>query len=298
MEVRSLNLYEKDGISNFSVLSISWKLLFKSSMNKHVKAVAFLAIIVIAMGAFLWINLNNSGPTRNSKTTYYSYIVVNAFPHDTNAFTQGLIYLDGFLYESTGLYGESSLRRVDLTTGNIIQKLTLADEFFGEGITSVDDVIIQLTWKSQIGFVYNKSSFVLLDKFTYPTEGWGLTFDGNYLIMSDGSDALFFLEPKTFQQIKKIQVRENNNSIMNLNELEYIDGEIYANIWLQQKIAIINPETGQVRAYIDLATLQGATSSSSEAVLNGIAYDSEQQRLFVTGKCWSQIFEIELVPEN
>lgn len=235
---------------------------------------------------------------RNAKTTYYSYEVVNAFPHDTNAFTEGLIYLDGFLYESTGLYGESSLRRVDLTTGNIIQKLTLADEFFGEGIVAVDDVIVQLTWKSQIGFVYDKTSFVLLDNFTYPTEGWGLTFDGNYLIMSDGSDTLFFLEPKTFQQIKKIQVHENDISIKSLNELEYIDGEIYANIWMQQKIAIINPETGQVRAYIDLATLQGSISSSSEAVLNGIAYDSEQQRLFVTGKFWSQLFEIKLVPEN
>ena len=224
----------------------------------------------------------------NSNTTYYSYIVVNTFPHDANAFTEGLIYFDGFLYESTGLNGESSLRCVDLATGNIVLKTALSQEFFGEGIAIVDDRIIQLTWESHIGFVYNKTSFVLLDNFTYPTEGWGLTYDGKHLIMSDGSDTLFFLDKETFQQIKQIHVHEDNTSIVNLNELEYVNGEIYANIWRQQRIAIINPETGQIRAYIDLATLQGPTSSSSEAVLNGIAYDAEEQRLFITGKYWSQ----------
>ena len=263
-------------------------------MNKVFKVIVLLAVIVLALGAFIWIAFNSVEPERNSNTTYYSYIIVNTFPHDTSAFTEGLVYSDDFLYESTGLNGESSLRCVDLATGNIILKTVLSQEFFGEGIAIVDDRIIQLTWESQIGFVYNKTSFVLLNNFTYSTEGWGLTYDGKYLIMSDGSDTLFFLDKETFQQVKQIHVHEDNTSIVNLNELEYVNGEVYANIWRQQRIAIINPETGKVRAYIDLTPLQDPTSSSSEAVLNGIAYDAEGQRLFITGKYWSYLYEIKL----
>jgi len=263
-------------------------------MNKLFKVVAFLVVAVLALAAFVWIAFNSIDSERNSGTTYYSYIIVNTFPHDTSAFTEGLVYSDGFLYESTGLNGASSLRCVDLATGNIVLKTVLSQAYFGEGIAIVDDRIIQLTWDSRIGFVYNKTSFILLDNFTYSTEGWGLTYDGKHLIMSDGSDTLFFLDKETFQQVKQIHVHEDNTSIVNLNELEYVNGEVYANIWRQQKIAIINPESGQVKAYIDLATLQGPTSSNSEAVLNGIAYDAEEERLFVTGKYWSNLYEIKL----
>lgn len=228
----------------------------------------------------------------------FTYQVVATYPHDPDAFTQGLVYTpDDVLYEGTGLYGESTLRRVELTTGKVRQQHDLADDYFGEGITVFQDRIVQLTWKSNVGFVYDRTSFEQLDTFTYPTEGWGLTTDGSRLIMSDGSASLFFLDPETYERIGQIEVRDHAGPVTRLNELEYIDGRIYANVWQTDRIAIIAPETGQVEAWIDLTGLLPAEDRRQRVdVLNGIAYDAARDRLFVTGKWWPRLFEIELLP--
>ena len=232
-----------------------------------------------------------------SEPLHYTYNVVNVYPHDETAFTQGLIFEDCIMYESTGLYGQSTLRRVELETGNVTQLYSLPDSFFGEGITIFDDKIIQLTWQSEKGFVYDKNSFELLQEFTYPTEGWGITHDGSRLIMSDGTATLYFLDPETFQKIGQVEVY-SEEPVARLNELEYIQGEVYANIWKEEKIAVINPQTGRVTAWIDLTGIDGSENHISENVLNGIAYDPEEGRLFVTGKMWSKLYEIELVPKE
>ena len=234
--------------------------------------------------------------TNNSALTY-SYEIINSYPHDPAAFTQGLIYLDGVLYEGTGRYGQSSLRQVDLETGDVLTLTTMPEQYFGEGITILDDKIYQLTWKSQTGFIYDQNSFELLETFSYPTEGWGITHDGEQLIMSDGTNNLYFLDPDTLAVNGRLPVHDDQgNPVMRLNELEYIDGEIYANIWQTNYIARINPETGQVTAWLDLTGLLSPDSLSQPVdVLNGIAYDAENGRLFVTGKLWPVLFEIELV---
>ncbi len=224
----------------------------------------------------------------------YSYDITNVYPHDENAFTQGLVFEDGVLYESTGLYGQSTLRRVELDTGMVIQLYALPDQFFGEGITVFDDKIIQLTWRSNRGFVYDKHSFDLLQEFSYPTEGWGITHDGSSLIMSDGTATLYFLNPETFEKVNQIEVYDVD-PVTELNELEFINGEIYANIWKEDKIAIINPQSGHVTGWIDLEGIQDLENLDGSDVLNGIAYDAEEDRLFVTGKRWSQLFEINLI---
>lgn len=226
---------------------------------------------------------------------HYTYNVVNVYPHDETAFTQGLIFEDNSIYESTGRYGQSTLRRVELETGNVTQLYSLPDRFFGEGITIFDDKIIQLTWQSEKGFVYDKNSFDLLQEFTYPTEGWGITHDGSRLIMSVGNATLYFLDPETFQIIGQVEVYDEEPVTM-LNELEYIHGMVYANIWMEEKIAIINPQTGQVTGWIDLEGINDSENQNAYNVLNGIAYDIEKNRLFVTGKLWSKLYEIELVP--
>jgi glutamine cyclotransferase len=236
-----------------------------------------------------------------STTTVYSYTVINTYPHDTGAFTEGLVYSDGFLYESSGSgnFGESStLRLVNLTTGDVLQEYTLPNQYFGEGIAIVNNTIIQLTWQSNIGFTYNKTTFALLGNFTYPTQGWGLTFDGKNLIMSDGTDNLYFLNPTTFQQTGQIQVHDGNTSVVNINSLDCINGEVYANIWMTNKIAIINPETGQVKSWIDLTGLPDENNPNQNAVLNGIAYDQQNNRLFVTGKDWPNLYQIKLIPQT
>ena len=240
-------------------------------------------------------------PTEISETTsspiIYTYEIINSYPHDPTAFTQGLIYLDGVLYEGTGRHGQSSLREVDLETGDVQTYSTIPEQYFGEGITIFDDKIYQLTWKSQTGFIYDQDSFELLDTFTYPTEGWGLTHDGEQLIMSDGTNNLYFLDPDTLEIKNMISVLDvQGNPIMRLNELEYIDGEVYANIWQTNQIVRINPGTGQVTAWIDLTGILSPDSLTQPVdVLNGIAYDAENGRLFVTGKLWPNLFEIELV---
>lgn len=233
---------------------------------------------------------------RNSASPVYDYQIINSYPHDPEAFTQGLIFDGGFLYESTGKRGRSTLRRVELETGNILQKYSLPTRYFGEGLALWKDKLIQLTWQGGVGFVYDNKTFDFLYKFFYSTEGWGLTHDNHRLIMSDGSSTLSFLNAETFQQVKQIQVHDNNKFISNLNELEYIKGEIYANIWLTNYIARISPETGQVKGWINLEGLLGeGVSASSAGVLNGIAYDDQQERLFVTGKYWPKLFEIKLI---
>jgi glutamine cyclotransferase len=228
----------------------------------------------------------------------YTYKIVNTYAHDRNAFTEGLAFDNGFLYESTGRYGSSSLRKVALATGDVLQITRLPAEYFGEGIAVYDDTIIQLTWQSQTGFVYNRDSFDLLRRFSYPTEGWGITFDGRRLIMSDGTPTLYFLNPETMKSIGSVEVLDNNKPVSRLNELEYVDGKVYANVWTTDRIAIIEPKDGRVKGWIDLSgLLQRQDYTGHVDVLNGIAYDWQGKRLFVTGKLWPFLFEIKLVPE-
>jgi glutamine cyclotransferase len=231
--------------------------------------------------------------------SYYSYEVVNAYPHDPGAWTEGLVYEDGVLYEGTGEMGQSSLRKVELETGKVLQEVDLSAQYYGEGITIYNQEIIQLTWQQHVGFVYDKESFTLLRKFNYPTEGWGITYDGERLIMSDGTSTLHFLDPETLQETGSVQVTDDSGPVVNLNELEYVNGEIYANVWLTDRIAIIEPQTGRVVGWIDLTGLLSTEDLSQPAnVLNGIAYDAQHDRLFVTGKLWPKLFEIRLVPKS
>ncbi len=230
----------------------------------------------------------------------YKYTVIHAYPHDRNAFTQGLAFDDGFLYEGTGLYGHSTLRSLELTTGEILQVRELPSQFFGEGITIYKNKIIQLTWQSNLGFVYDKYSFDLLQTFNYSSEGWGITHDGQRLIMSDGTATLRYLDPDTLVEIGSIEVRDHNGPVDRLNELEYVNGEIYANVWQTEYIARISPDTGRVIGWVDLKGLLDSEDMSKQVdVLNGIAYDIKDDRLFVTGKFWPKIFEIVLTaPSN
>jgi glutamine cyclotransferase len=244
------------------------------------------------------LNLIKARVPVNSASPVYGYQIINSYPHDPEAFTQGLIFNDGFLYESTGKHGKSTLRKVELETGNILQKYSLPSRYFGEGLTLWQGKLIQLTWQGKIGFVYDKKTLNPLYRFFYPMEGWGITHNDRYLIMSDGTPTLYFLDPESFQLIKSIQVCDDAVPIANLNELEYVKDEIYANVWLTDYIAKISPETGQVLGWINLeALLSRGEYTPSTDVLNGIAYDEKQNRLFVTGKYWPNLFEIKLTTE-
>lgn len=229
----------------------------------------------------------------NGPIPVYGFKLLKMYPHDPTAFTQGLVYHDGFLYEGTGLNGRSEIRKVDLQSGKVLQRQPIPAEYFGEGITLFGGRIYQLTWTSQKGFIYDLATFKQTGTFSYATEGWGLTHDGNQLIMSDGTDRLFFLDPKTLKPIRTVKVTADGQPVARLNELEYIQGRIYANVWQTNRIAIIDPKDGHVEAWIDLARL--AMLITKADVLNGIAYDPQGQRLFVTGKLWPYLFEIELV---
>ena len=227
------------------------------------------------------------------------YQIVHTYPHDSKAFTQGLIYVDGHLYESTGLKGRSSLRMVDLTTGQVLQKHDLPSEYFGEGLTDWGSTLIQLTWTAHKGFVYDRFSFSQLRTFDYQGEGWGLTHDSTQLILSDGTPYLRFLDPKSFRVTRRIHVVDDaGHPIDNLNELEYIHGEIFANIWHSDRIARISPQTGKILGWIDLSGIIDPRELQGDAVLNGIAYDSTGDRLFVTGKLWPKLFEIKITHRN
>jgi glutamine cyclotransferase len=224
--------------------------------------------------------------------------VVHTYPHDAQAFTQGLIYLDGHLYESTGIKGRSSLRMEDLETGRILQFQDVP-KYFAEGLTNWGSTLVQVTWQDHVGLVYNRFSFKLLRTFSYTGEGWGLTQDGKSLILSDGTATLRFLDPTTFELQRRVTVRDHGKPIDQLNELEYVRGEIYANLWYKDRIARISPATGKVLGFINLAgLLPDSERAESGAVLNGIAYDSEHDRLFVTGKLWPKLFEIKVIPEK
>lgn len=230
------------------------------------------------------------------QVSHYGYEVVASYPHDPNAYTQGLQYIDETLYEGTGLYGQSSLRRVDLESGEVEQQINLDSQYFGEGIYVLDDQIYQLTWQSNVAFLYDRDSFALLDNFEYPTEGWGLTYDGQDLLMSDGSSTIYRRDPETFAEVGRIIVLDGDNPVNMLNELEYIDGQIWANIWLTDEIVIIDPDNGKVVGRVDMTGLLPSEDAANAEVLNGIAYDEENDRIFVTGKLWPTLFEIELVP--
>lgn len=236
-------------------------------------------------------------PATRSLIPTYGYRVINTFPHDPAAFTQGLEFEDGVLYEGTGLNGESSLRRVALETGEVLQQHDLGDEFFGEGITILNDRIYQLTWQSGTGFVYDQQTFEPLGEFAYSTEGWGLTDDDTHLIMSDGSSTLYFRDPETFDEVRRVEVHDNRGPVTMLNELEYIDGEIYANVWRTDIIVRIDPSSGDVTGRIDLSGLLSDDDRRGYQpdVLNGIAHDPASGRLLVTGKRWPKLFEIEIL---
>lgn len=225
----------------------------------------------------------------------YGYQVVHVYPHDRGAFTQGLEYRAGFLYEGTGLEGRSSLRKVKLETGEVLQKIDLPPSLFGEGITVINQQIVELTWKHQLGFVYDQVSFRRLRTFNYPGEGWGLTNDGTNIYMSDGSAQIRVWDGTTLQEKSRLNVHDGTRAIPELNELEWVRGEIYANVWQTDRIARISPKDGSVVGWIDLSGLLPSADRAGVDVLNGIAYDSLGDRLFVTGKLWPKLFEIRLV---
>jgi glutamine cyclotransferase len=228
-----------------------------------------------------------------------TYRVVHAYPHDQQAFTQGIVYVDGHLYESTGIRGQSTLREEDLETGRILHMQLVSDKYFAEGLTDWKNTLIQLTWQAHIGFVYDRATFRLLRTFQYPGEGWGLTHDAKSLILSDGTATLRFLDPDTFKETRRITVTDRGKPVTQLNELEFVHDEIYSNVWHTDRIARISPATGRVLGWIDLKGLMPRDQlSDDEAVLNGIAFDAAHNRLFVTGKLWPKIFEIAVVAEK
>ncbi|MCP4356612.1 MAG: glutaminyl-peptide cyclotransferase [Chloroflexi bacterium] len=244
-------------------------------------------------------------PGPENQTPIHTYRIVNTYPHDPNAFTQGLVWYNGRLLEGTGLNNQylaqrnltagSSIRRVNLETGEVEQIVPLDDPYFGEGIVVWEDNLIQLTWQDHVAFVYDKETFAQLEQFSYQTEGWGVTHDGRQLIMSDGSSYLTFRDPQTFAQTGQIQVLDKGTPVQRLNELEYINGEVWANVWQTNRIARIDPHTGRVNSWLDLSgILDGIEISQQIDVLNGIAYDATNDRIFVTGKLWPVLFEVEI----
>jgi glutamine cyclotransferase len=228
-----------------------------------------------------------------------SYKIVHTYPHDRQAFTQGLLYKDGHLYESTGLPGRSSLRMVDLASGRVLQSVPVPSQYFAEGLASWGSTLVQLTWQSHVAFIYDRFSFRLLRSLPFDGEGWGLAADGKNLILSDGTATLKFLDPATLRVVRTIEVKDGDTPVPQLNELEYIHGQVYANVWHTDRIARIAPASGKVLGWIDLSGLLPLGQvSDPEAVLNGIAYDAVHNRLFVTGKLWPSLFEIKVVPQR
>jgi glutaminyl-peptide cyclotransferase len=256
-------------------------------VKKNAQALLLAALLPLAAGATAAI------PT-------YDFKVVRSYPHDAQAFTEGLLYRDGFLYESTGLNGKSSIRKVNLETGKVLQSKDIPPQYFGEGLTVWDDTLVGLTWQTQTGFVFDLKTFELRNQFAYPGEGWGLTQNGKELIMSDGTPTLRFLDPKTFLEVRRVKVTADGIAVAQINELEVVDGEVYANLWHTNTIARIDPANGKIVGWIDLGKLypDAGKGRNGENVLNGIAYDADKKRLFVTGKLWPKIYEIKLVPRK
>ncbi len=239
-----------------------------------------------------------SGTTPRS-TPVSGFTIVHEYPHDPDAFTQGLVFSAGFLYESTGLIGKSSLRQVELESGKIIRIQALEGNLFGEGLAVCNGRLIQLTWRSGIGFVYDRNTFGRVGEFKYSHEGWGITYDGSLLIVSDGTSRLRFWDPETFNEVGQIGVHDRDRAVTGLNELEFIKGEIFANVLGEDRVARISPGNGEILEWIDLTGLRAALGPVRRAeVLNGIAYDPERDRIFVTGKRWPKLFEIKIAPSG
>ena len=254
---------------------------------------------ITALSAALMLTLTGlSAEQQRASVPVFGYKVVRSYPHDRQAFTQGLQYVDGVLYEGTGMNGQSGIRKVRLETGEVLQMRPLDPRYFGEGIVVWKQELVQLTWKHGLGFVYDLNTFEPRRTFTYTGEGWGLTHDGARLIMSDGSEsgALRFLDPQTLRETGRLVVIDGGRPVRHLNELEFVKGEIFANIWQTERIARISPKTGRVTGWIDLRGLLDPREAAGTDVLNGIAYDAAKDRLFVTGKWWPRVFEIQLVP--
>jgi glutamine cyclotransferase len=255
-----------------------------------------IASVGLLLGAAAILSCRKQPASLADNLPVYGYRVVRQIPHNPSFWTQGLVFDGGFLYEGTGEYGNSGIFKIAPSSGQVLQSRTLESEYFGEGITIFENRLIQLTWKSRIGFVYDKDSFALLKKFSYSTEGWGLTHNGRELILSDGTDTLYFLDPKTYAVTLQLKVTAAGRPVTQLNELEFVNGRILANIWQSDRIAQIDPETGAVVAWIDLTGLFDSTVTDNPVdVLNGIAWNPKTGRLFVTGKLWPTLFEIELV---
>lgn len=266
---------------------------------KTTKLIGILIAIFLASLAFtlmpIWAGELKANFTEKDNAPVYGYSIINIYPHDKAAYTQGLVYDGQYLYESTGLYGSSTVRQVELETGRVLKLYRMPDRYFGEGLTIWKNQLVQLTWKSMIGFVYNKSDFEQIGDFYYDREGWGITNDSRHLIMSDGSDTLYFINPNTFSDEGTIKVKDSGKPVYQLNELEFINGEIFSNIYFNNRIAIISPETGAITAWIDLQGLADREKNSSKIdVLNGIAYNAKKNTLLVTGKFWPELFEIEI----
>lgn len=238
---------------------------------------------------------NNSAQAADPAPVNYSYRIVATYPHDRNAFTQGLFYLNGSLYESTGQVGQSTIRKVHFEDGRVLQSVPIPPGLFGEGITNFGNEIVSITWQGGNGYRWNLSTLQRTGDWHYEGEGWGLTQNGTDIIMSDGTSAIRFLDPVTLAERRRITVTNQGNEVTELNELEYVNGEIYANIWQTPRIARIDPNTGRVTGMIDLSGIANENTTSRDAVLNGIAYDAQHHRLFVTGKLWPHLYEIELV---
>lgn len=228
-------------------------------------------------------------------TPIYGYVVKHTYPHDTDAFTEGLLIKDGFLYESTGMKGQSTITKKELATGKVLMKVDVPAEYFGEGIAVFGNELFALTWQNHVGFVYDLKTFKVKRKFDYPVEGWGMTSDAEHIYASDGTSTIHVLDPKTMKDVRHITVTYEGKEIKNINELEWVDGEIYANVWGTNYILRISPMTGQASGVIDLTNIIDLPMRGVDDVLNGIAYDSKQKRLYVTGKHWPSLFEIELV---
>ncbi len=258
-------------------------------------------IIILVFAAFIWF-IRQRFPSYHSIPlslgSYTTVEVLATYPHDPNSFTQGLVFADGFLYESSGLYGESKLRKLDLESGQVLLEHELPETYFAEGLAFLNYKLYQLTWKENTGFIYNIVDFSQTDTFSYDTEGWGLTTDGVVMILSDGTDTLYIMHPHTMDVIRTLQVTWNGNPVDKINELEYIRGEIYANIWFSDMILRIDPQTGLVLGQIDCSSLRsGSNPVPASDVLNGIAYDKVSDRLFITGKNWPALYEVVLIPQ-
>lgn len=284
-----------DGRKAAMVKSAPWELTIPYSFNittgrRSIKAIAYKNGRAETTITRFMIILSDKPPVM------YGYKVLHTFSHDREAFTQGLIYNNGVLYEGTGQELGSSLREVELTTGNVLRQLSLKSDLFGEGITLYKDRIYQVTWTSKVGFVYERATFNLVNKIYYQTQGWGLATIDDQIVMSDGSNNLYFMEPEMFTMVSRLEVYDNEKKVDQLNELEYINGEIWANIWMTDLIARIDPQSGRVKGYINLAGIINDPDINREQgeVLNGIAFDKEGKRIFVTGKRWPKLFEIRV----